>query len=166
MHFEVGFGRFDQYEVLAGEAVFNKFYWGPCWFLCPVQSWSVQKIPLYDCIGWLFSPLFIIYFILVILLMSCRTRGKAPNFEIVHWSPRGNPWLQKLMAEQLYSSTEMGLLGPGHRSLPFPARKATERVKGVKGKRVRESLSLIFLSLSQTQNSSCNYIALTFLKLR
>lgn len=38
------------------------------------------------------------------------------------------------MAEQLYSSTVMGLLGPGHHSLPFPASKATERVKGVKEK--------------------------------
>lgn len=65
------------------------------------------------------------------------------------------------MAEQLYSSTVMG---PDHRSLPFSARKATERVKGVKEK--SERVPQRYLFIPQTQNSPCDYIVLTFLKLR
>lgn len=67
------------------------------------------------------------------------------------------------MAEQLYSSTVYWLLCPGHRSLPFPARKATERVKGVKEKSERVPQNLF---IPQTQNSPCDYIVRTFLKLR
>lgn len=38
------------------------------------------------------------------------------------------------MAEQLYCFTVTGILGPGQRSLPFPAHKATESVKWGKEK--------------------------------
>lgn len=50
----------------------------------------------------------------------------------------------KPVAEQLYCSTVMWILGPGHHSLPFPARKATERVKDGKEKE-RESPAALSL---------------------
>lgn len=51
------------------------------------------------------------------------------------------------MAEQLYCFTVIGILGPGQPSLPFPAHKATERVKGGKEKELETPVALsLYLS--------------------